>query len=206
METLLSTEINKIISESLDRSMSYAEYRALMGELVAIRSTTGADKSEAMADYTALNEQRMKRWDKTIKLGEAEQERLLKFEKQQIWLLITESWCGDAAHVVPAINKVAQANPVIELRLVLRDDHEALMQQFLTNGGKAIPKLIILDAQTQEVKATFGPRPQAATQLVADFKEKHGMLTPEFKESLQVWYNKDKGQSTISDLLDILNL
>jgi len=33
----------------------------------------------------------------------------------------------------------------------------------------------------------------------------HGTITPEFKEILQQWYNKDKGQSTIEDLVKLLN-
>ncbi len=206
MEIIKDTEISNIIKTSLKTSYNYPDYRSLVINLVANESTTGHDKSEDMVNYTLLNDKRMKRWDKTIKLSENTQERLSNFTGKVTWIIITESWCGDAAHVVPAIAKLAEQSENITLKLVLRDDNEALMNQFLTNGGKSVPKLIMMDSETGEVLNTFGPRPVAATKLVADYKAKHGMITPEFKEDLQNWYNKDKGQSTIEDLLLMLGV
>jgi len=203
METDTLT-INSIISESLKNSMTYAEYRNLVIKLVEEKSTTGVDKSENLVEYTQLNDRRMRRWDKTAKVSEDIKSKLKNFDKKVTWLVISESWCGDAAHIMPIINKVAELNENIEYKVVLRDENEALMNQFLTNGGKAIPKLIMLDSETNTVLNTFGPRPTVATNLVQAYKAEHGMLTPEFKEDLQRWYNKDKGQSTIEDLIHLL--
>jgi hypothetical protein len=105
---------------------------------------------------------------------------------------------------MPVMNKVADLNDGIDFRVVLRDENEALMNQFLTNGGKSIPKLIMLDNTTGDIVNTFGPRPSEATKLVNDYKAEHGKLTPEFKEDLQQWYNKDKGQNAIKDLVALL--
>ena len=203
METDILT-INKTISESLNNSMTYAEYRTLVTNLVDQHSTTGNEKTEDLINYTILNDKRMKRWDKTVKVSEEMKSIINKLNRKVTWLLITESWCGDAAHIVPVINKVAELNDNIDLRVVLRDENEALMNQFLTNGGKAIPKLIIIDNLTNEVLNTFGPRPTVATNMVNAYKAEHGMLTIEFKEDLQRWYNKDKGQSTIEDLVQLI--
>lgn len=196
--------IQSIIEESLKNSLSYTEYRELVEQLVATNSTTGNDKSEAMVNYTMLNDRRMKRWDKTVKISEDHKTAIQTYNKKATWVLISESWCGDAAHIVPAINKVAELNDNIDLRIVLRDDNSELMDEFLTNGGRAIPKLIMFNNQSFEVENTFGPRPNTATQMVVDYKAEHGKLTPEFKEDLQRWYNKDKGQSVVKDLLDLL--
>lgn len=197
--------IKDIISESLKNSMTYAEYRNLVIKLVEEKSTTGDDKSEAMVEYTQLNDRRMRRWDKTGKVAEDMKTKIENFDKKVTWLVISESWCGDAAHIMPIINKVADFNDNIDYKVVLRDENEALMNQFLTNGGKAIPKLIMLDSETNDVLNTFGPRPTIATNMVQNYKAEHGSLTPEFKEDLQRWYNKDKGQSTIEDLISLLN-
>lgn len=197
--------INNIISDGLTNSMSYLEYTELVEQLTANNSTTGAEKTEALANYTMLNNRRIKRWNKTIKVSEEAKSKIESFDKKITWLVITESWCGDAAHIMPVINKVAELSDNINYRVVLRDDNDALMNLFLTNGGKAIPKLIMVDDATQDVVKTFGPRPTVATQLVNDYKAEHGKLTPEFKEDLQRWYNKDKGQSTIEDLVELLN-
>ncbi|MEO8933661.1 MAG: thioredoxin family protein [Xanthomarina sp.] len=198
--------MEQIIKDSLAKSMSYQAYRELMTKLVENESATGDDKSQDMVDYTKLNDQRMKRWDKTIKISDSSKEELANLDTKQTWLVLTESWCGDAAHVVPVFNKLAELNDNINFRVVLRDENEALMNQFLTNGGKSIPKLVIMDAATNKVIHSFGPRPEEATKLVMDYKAKHGEITPEIKEELQQWYNKDKGQSVVSDLLNLLTV
>ncbi|WP_299524831.1 thioredoxin family protein [Winogradskyella sp.] len=205
MEVLENTMINNIISQSLKDSMTYEEYRTLVSNLVEEKSTTGNDKTEALINYTMLNDRRMRRWDKTVKLSEASVEKVKSFNRKVTWLVLTESWCGDAAHIVPVIDKVAQLNGNIDYKIVLRDDNEDLMDQFLTNGGRAIPKLIMIDNETEDVITTFGPRPSVATKMVNDYKAEHGKLSPEFKEDLQRWYNKDKGQSTVEDLINLLD-
>lgn len=204
MEVLNTTMINTIISDSLEKAMSYSEYRNLVSSLVAENSTTGNEKTEDLADYTQLNDRRMKRWDKTLKVSDAIKNKVENFNKKVTWLVISESWCGDAAHIMPVINKVAGLNPNIDYKVVLRDENDALMDQFLTNGGKSIPKLIAIDTETKEVLNTFGPRPTLATEMVNAYKATHGQLTPEFKEDLQRWYNKDKGQSTVENLTALL--
>lgn len=204
MKVLENTPVNTTITQSLTQAMSYDAYRALVADLVENQSTTGNEKTEALVNYTMLNDRRMKRWDKTIKLSEEAIEKIQSFDKKVTWLVLTESWCGDAAHIMPVINKVASLNENIYYKIVLRDEHEGLMNQFLTNGGKAIPKLIMLDNDANTVVNTFGPRPSVATKMVNDYKIEHGKLTPEFKEDLQRWYNKDKGQSTVEDLIHLL--
>ncbi|WP_274474062.1 thioredoxin family protein [Mangrovimonas aestuarii] len=204
MDSILTRPIKEIISESIQKGMSYSEYRELVKTLVENKSTTGNDQSEAMVNYTVLSNRRMKRWDKTIKLSDEIKETISNIDVNQAWLLITESWCGDAAHVVPVINAVAELNSGIDLKLVLRDENEALMDNFLTNGGRSIPKLIAIDNKTGEVINTYGPRPSTATQMVDDFKIEHGSLTADFKEDLQRWYNADKGQTTVDDLVRLL--
>ena len=146
----------------------------------------------------------MNRWDKKIEISDNDKSKIREFNTQVIWLVITESWCGDAAHVLPVMNKVAQLNPNIDIRIVLRDDNEDLMNLFLTNGSKSIPKLIMIDADTFEVLDVYGPRPSTATKITDKFKKEHGKLTSEFKEDLQHWYNKDKGKTAIKDLTQLL--
>lgn len=189
-----------VITESLNKSMSYQTYSELVNKLVETKGTTGADQNEDLVGYTKLNQRRMKRWDKTIKISEETKGVFLDFNQKMTWLVITESWCGDAAHVVPVINKLAELSGNINLKIVLRDENLELMDMFLTNGGRAIPKLLIIDDESGEVVNTFGPRPSEATTIVNDYKEKHGKLTSEFKEELQFWYNKNKGQSIIEDI------
>ena len=62
----------------------------------------------------------------------------------------------------------------------------------------------MIDNKTGEVLNTYGPRPSEATSYVNRFIAKNVSLTPEFKEDLQHWYNKDKGQNVINDVIEIL--
>lgn len=196
----------EIITSSLTAALTYNEYRILVDELAKQGKTTGAEQKESLIEYTRLNSRRMKRWDKTIKLPEWGFEILKKFDKPVLWIVLTESWCGDAAPSIPVMNKLAEASPNITLKLVLRDENPDLMNLFLTNGSMSIPKLIMVDLQTNQVLNTWGPRPSKATELVESYKAEHGELSPEFKQDLQLWYNKDKGENILQDLLSLLTL
>ncbi|MCD2257920.1 thioredoxin family protein [Psychroserpens luteolus] len=206
MTTLEQITVQDIIKDSLKKAISYQDYRTLVHQLVEDESTSGNEKTEPLVNYTMLNDRRMKRWDKTVKVSEDIKERFANFNGNVTWLVITESWCGDAAHVIPVLNKLAELSEHIDLKLVFRDENDELMNQFLTNGGRAIAKLIMIDNITGDVVNTFGPRPSEATQMVNDYKAEHGTLTPEFKEDLQVWYNKNKGQNIIEDMVGLLEL
>lgn len=195
--------MKSIIEKSLQNAISYQEYRDLMGRLVDEGKSTGNEQSESLSEYSALNQQRMKRLDKTIKLTEETVAKLNQVQKPQTWLVLSESWCGDAAQTLPVINKMAKENKNVDLKIVLRDENEDLMNEFLTNGGKSIPKLIALNDKN-EVVNSWGPRPSTATKMVVNYKEKHGGLDDAFKQDLQMWYNKDKGKDTQKDLLEIL--
>lgn len=192
--------MNKIIEESLYNSYSFEQYIDLLSqEVEQIKQMTETDEKQR---YTVLNLQRMKRLCKTIEI-EQEAKDKLKGLKPQKWLVISEGWCGDASQILPVIEKMAEQNPNIELTIALRDKNEPLMDLFLTNGARSIPKLIALDKDNR-VLFSWGPRPKEATSMVEDYKRKHGSLSSEFKEDLQRWYNADKGKSTVKDILENL--
>ncbi|CAM1342500.1 thioredoxin family protein [Tenacibaculum amylolyticum] len=195
--------MKEIIEESLDKAISYSEYRTLVADLLSENKSTGDTQSEALFKYSFLNDRRMKRLDKTSKLTGETVEKLKEVKEPQKWLVLTEGWCGDAAQNLPVINKLAEENPNIDLKLVLRDENLELMDNFLTNGGRSIPKLIALD-KNNDVLFTWGPRPSIATKMIADYKEANGVVDAKVKEDLQVWYNKNKGENVQEDILSYL--
>ncbi|UNY99503.1 thioredoxin family protein [Zhouia spongiae] len=198
--------VNKTIEDSLTQAVSYSKYRELVASLASEGRSSAPQQNEQMSEYTVLNERRMKRWDKTIKISDDTLSALKNLERPVTWLVLTESWCGDAAHALPIMNKIAEQTDKIRLEIVFRDQHEDLMNMFLTNGGKSIPKLIVIDDMNSDVTGTWGPRPKPATRMVSDYKEKFGKITPELKQNLQVWYNKDKGQAISEELIELLPL
>jgi len=193
-----------IIQNSLANSHTYSEYRTLVNALLKEEKSTGNEQSEDLTHYSQLNETRMNRLDKTIKVTEENNQKLQNLDKEYLWLVISEGWCGDAAQIVPVIHKMAELSNKIELKIVLRDENEALMNLFLTNGSKSIPKLIIIDKATSEVIGDFGPRPTGAKQLILDYKKEHGVIDETAKTELQLWYLHDKGVSTQNEIMEVL--
>jgi hypothetical protein len=102
------------------------------------------------------------------------------------------------------MHKMAELSVNIDLRIVLRDEHEDLMNLYLTNGTKSIPKLIVIDAETDEVIADFGPRPIGAKQLILEYKAMHGVVDETAKIALQKWYLEDKGVSTQKEIIALM--
>ncbi|PZW43849.1 thioredoxin-like protein [Mesonia algae] len=197
--------LKKTIEDALENAMSYTEYKTLMNDLLAENKSTAAIQEESLVEYSKLNQRRMKRWEKTLKITEEAEAFFKNYDQKMLWLVVSEGWCGDAAHGLPVLNALAELNPHIELKIVLRDSEDDLINQFLTNGAKSIPKLIMLKEENLEVIETWGPRPSTAAKLTADYKQEFGQLDASFKEDLQRWYNQDKGQTTIEDLQALLS-
>lgn len=189
---------------ALQNSMSYNDYLKLIDEKIAQNSSTGHEQSEMLTDFTKLNRARMKRLDKTQQILPELAAMVQKIDTKQIWLVLTESWCGDAAQNIPVLKKLADLNPLIDLRLILRDDNDALMQKYLTNGGKSIPKLIAVSEDLETELFTWGPRPATAQVEVKRLLDENGGFNDKVKESIQVWYNNDKGISMQKELMELL--
>lgn len=193
-----------IIQNSLAKSHSYIEYRSKVTSLLKEGKSTGKEQSEALTHYSELNETRMNRLEKTIKITDEFAEKLKQLKREYLWLVISEGWCGDAAQLLPIFHKMAELSPRIDLKITFRDENDDLMNLFLTNGARGIPKLIILDKNTLEVLGDFGPRPQGAKQLILDYKAEHGVVDETAKTNLQLWYLHDKGVSTQQEIMELM--
>ena len=195
-----------IIENSLQTARSYEEYKELVLELMRDGKSTGPIQSEALYEYTKINNQRMKRLDKQTKLSEEAVRLADKIDKDFTWLVLTESWCGDAAQTLPVINKFSEASKKIDLKVVLRDENDELMNHFLTDGNKSIPKLLVIENDSKKVVSTWGPRTEKATKMIQDYKKTHGKVDDKIKKDLQVWYNKDKGKHIEKEMISLLSL
>ncbi len=177
---------------------SYEDYRSHIANLLKEGKTTGLNQSEEMIAFTELNEVRMNRWEKTFKPDEALVSELKELGKMH-WLAITEGWCGDSAQNLPMINKIANQLPDVELKFILRDDNLDIMDAFLSNNKRSIPKLIAMDAQ-HNILFQWGPRPLELQKLFLEMREQNVPNT-ESKIFIHKWYAKDKGKALQADLL-----
>jgi hypothetical protein len=188
----------------VEKSMTYAEYIKLIDDLLLDGKTTGPNQSEAMFNYGKLNRQRMHRLEKTIALNESLTRKARNNKRKMIWLVVTEGWCGDAAQNIPVIEKIAAESPLIETRYVLRDENLELMDAYLTNDARSIPKLVALDADTLEELGTWGPRPKESMDLFLEMRER-GLEKPLMMENLQRWYIADKNQTIQTEFENLLD-
>lgn len=195
--------MNTNIAKALPKSYTYKDYRAMVSKLIAEGKSTGNTQSDDLLHYSELNETRMNRLEKTIKITDDVQIQINQLESKVTWLVIAEGWCGDAAQILPIINAMAESSENIDLKIVLRDENESLMNDFLTNGGMAIPKLIILDEENNVI-GDFGPRPEPARKLIADYKAANGVVDEPIKVELQKWYLHDKGVSTQNEIMQLM--
>jgi len=199
-----SMKMKIAVAESLIKSHSYVKYRAFVTKLLKEGKSSGNQQSEELTHYSELNEARMNRLDKKIVIAEENIQKLLTLKKKYTWLVLSEGWCGDAAQILPVLNKMAVITPNIDLKIVFRDENEALMNMFLTNGGKSIPKLIVLDAESKNVLGNWGPRPKGASDLIKSYKQQYGVIDETAKTELQLWYLHDKGISTQNELVMLM--
>jgi hypothetical protein len=152
-------------------------------------------------NYTKMNDARMRRWVKTNPITEETKLALQQIQKPQQWIVITEPWCGDAAHIVPIIYLMSMLNNTITLQIQLRDS-DSEIEHYLTGGSKSIPVLIVRNDAGKDL-FYWGPRPQKGQELYLLLKERRADFE-EMKLAIQNYYNNDKSLSTQKEIVALL--
>lgn len=200
-----------ITPDLIASALTYEQYVSLATTLFAQgRTTSDAPNynTPEILGYVKLNLHRMSRLDKLTIINDDLKAAMEQLSEAWVWLVLTESWCGDAAQAVPVLHRVAERLPSVKLRFLLRDKHPDLMNAYLTNGGKSIPKLICLRESDLMNPAfgelgTWGPRPAALQLLMNDWRNENLSLS-ESVERAQRWYNDDRTQSIQRELLTLV--
>jgi len=190
--------------ERIDKAFTYSDYRALMSDLKSNNETTGPNQNADLVYYTMLNHQRMKRLDKTVKVNDTLAKEIKAIGEPQNWVVLTESWCGDAAQVLPVIQKIVELNSKLTLSLFLRDENPDIMDNYLTNCARSIPKLIIYNKDNIEL-GTWGPRPGELQNIYDGWKNDPNKIPyKEFNVTIQKWYTQDKSKAIQFELGELL--
>ncbi|MGN7818980.1 thioredoxin family protein [Chitinophaga sp. 22536] len=182
--------------------MNFTDYLQLFENILQDAEPKAPYSNPDYFNYTKLNWSRQQRWLKTSVINEDITAAVKNITAPQQWVIITEPWCGDAAHIVPFLHKIAALNPLITIDIQLRDTPPFLIEQYLTNGTRSIPKLIIRDQDGNDM-AVWGPRPAECQVLYNRLKAEKADFE-RTKIELQQWYNEDKGKSLQAELLEVL--
>ena len=182
--------------------LTYEKYSRNADEKIANENQITDEKEKELLEYTKLNVRRSSRINKTYNVSEELKELLKAADKKQIWMMITEDWCGDSAQNLPHIAKMADESENIELKIIYRDQNLDVMDQYLTNGtARSIPKLVAFDEEGNEL-FQWGPRPQELVELVNQWKTE--MEPKEWKEKIQLFYGRNRGKAIEQDFIEIL--
>lgn len=197
----------------LNRAIGYEEYHTRMEQMLSQSHHLALKSIENNTHETRLNLIKMERLDKAARMTAQTRLQMAALRTPLIWLTLTEFWCGDAAQIIPAIQKMSTLSEKVQHYLVFRDEHPELMNAFLTNHTQSIPLTIILEAESLRVLGHWGPRPQELQAFVLenlqilntikDEQEYHRRNT-EFLTKVQRWYAKDKTYSTQKEFLERL--
>ena len=177
--------------------MDWKTYLALYDDILEKRFTEAPYDNQEYWNYVRMNKSRTMRWLKRNPISNQTIEAIKSIDSPQRWILITEPWCGDAAHSTPIVHLLSELNHNITLEIVLRDSSD-LIDSYLTNGGKSIPKLVVRDENDNDL-FDWGPRPEEAQTVVMDLKANNHPTT-EVHKVIQNWYNKDEAVSIQNEL------
>lgn len=194
-----------VTHEVIEKGFSYSEFVQFTQQLVEEKRTTGANQSEAYLEYTRMCLQRMNRWNKTAKVSPKMTHLMESIQESQIWLIITEAWCGDGAQSIPYLAKLAELNPKIKLRIIMRDEYPEIMDAYLTNGARSIPKLVAFSEDLKVELFTWGPKPLYLINRHKEYKhDSKGLSYSGFLEEIHLWYAKNKNQDLEAELFPLI--
>jgi hypothetical protein len=202
----MTTISSVITADVIASALTYEQYLTLSTDRLAQQKSTSDDpayNTPEILGYVKLNLHRMNRLHKLTALISGLRTEMAQLPERWTWVVLTESWCGDAAQCVPVLDHIAEESPYVDIRFLLRDQHPAIMDAYLTNGGRSIPKLICLRTRDLAEIGTWGPRP-AGLQTVMDEGRKAGLPLATLVEQAQRWYNDDHTQSLQHELLTLV--
>jgi hypothetical protein len=184
------------------RSYSYLEYMTHFAAVVAMPEPPVLPDN-VKGDFRKLNLQRMDKWNKIYEPSPDSQQKLAHILSGLTWYVIADLNCGDCAQSLPVIAKVAQI-ALIELKIILKDDHPEIMDHYLSNGSRSVPKLIAQTSEGNEL-FTWGPRPANALRIYTNYRDhKDTMAWEDFEKELHLWYARNKGVETESEIVSLL--
>lgn len=157
------------------------------------------DKEERkMLHYLKYNWRRQAEVHRAYEPSDDLKQAMKAIDEPQIWMVITEPWCGDSAFLLPVVAEAAEASDQVTLRILHRDENLDIMDQYLTDGSRSIPKLVVFDADGEEV-FQWGPRPSEAADRYAEIREQD--LPKEQQIQQLIEYYEDGGWQEVDEEL-----
>jgi hypothetical protein len=114
-------------------------------------------------------------------------------------LVVAEAACSDSVNTIPFIANLA-ARAGIDLRIVGRDAGKAVIERYRTPDGRSATPTVVLLRGDREVGA-WVERPAALQSWYLAMKD---LDTRERVDRKMSWYEWDRGDSTVAELVALL--
>jgi hypothetical protein len=185
-----------LLQRILKEGISYEAFLRSIEEKVA------EGKCQGREECLPLNLQRMRRIGRTFRIPEEFCQWVSRLHRPQVWMVLTEDWCGDSAQTLPYIAKIAACSSQIQLKILARDEHPDVMNLFLTDGKRSIPVLAAFDG-SGNLLFRWGPRPREAAEIFARAIAR-GASKDQALLELHTWYSKNRGRAVLAELAEKL--
>jgi hypothetical protein len=163
------------------------------------------DAAQRFAEFVASAQQLATLWKDQYRIARVDDEavaRVAALPGRWHLLALSEDWCGDAAHTLPFLARLAELAPNLDLRLLGRDANPDLMDAHLSPaGGRAIPVVMVLDEDLVE-HAWWGSRPGPLAEWV--YAEGKDLDKDERYKRIRTWYARDRGRATVEEVVALL--
>jgi hypothetical protein len=157
------------------------------------------------ADFLAAAKNRKEQWQRnyeTAQLPDALITRARAAGPGSFRLLVVAAdGCSDSVNTIPYVARFAESVG-IELRIIDTAKGQAVMEAHRTPDGRAAtPTVVLLDEGDAEA-GCFVERPQALVKVMTESKGK--IPDGELFTRKMGWYDEDKGQETLREIVEIL--
>ena len=103
-------------------------------------------------DGMSMNRDRFQRALETASVSEPGRRLIERLGSPLKLLVITEDWCGTSLAYMPAVAKLAEQHPGVDMRIFRRDENPDVMDEFLKRGvHRSIPVFVFFDADMKEL-------------------------------------------------------
>lgn len=181
-----------ITKQQIARAISFELYMKQTEQIAHGESNEQLYKDEKMLRYTQDNLERMNRIKRDITIDSKLYNEVQQITTPQTWICITEPWCGDASQIVPVLYLISLCNPLIDFKIILRDENLEVMDAYLTNGGRSIPKLVMQETETGKELGVWGPRPATLQEIVVAQKDDTTTSFGDKVRMIHAWYGENK--------------
>lgn len=122
------------------------------------------------AQYVAAGKpNEIENWRKVydaVSLADAQKKLVQSFKRTINIIGLSGRWCGDCVQQCPLMQRIADANPCVNLRWLEREEHMDLQQTLSINAGHRVPVLVFC-AEDYQLVSWYGDRTLSRYRAIA---------------------------------------